>query len=347
MLRVLLGGIFIFFACLSGSAAGEPELVIRFSTQAPPNGQQFQSMLHFKERVEAESQGRLRVDIYDSGKLFEDGQVAAAVSAGKVELGHVNLSRYAETILVADAYYLPFLFTDVAVERASRTPDSEIRKLIEKAILDNAGARVLWWIPEGSILLMTKDTPLADPAALAGKSVRISGPTIAETVRLCGGVPKDVAANQQPKAYATGVVDVGMTSITAVMARSLYQSMKTITRTGHAASNFVVVVNEKFWRSLTDEQRTLLHTAAEIADKEAADRLVEFEDAAYAELEQKGIKIVSLSRRELQLWRACSSDVLTNFMNRAGAAGATLVAAYARLRQHPCCNPVETREPEN
>jgi len=343
----LLFSIFIFLAGIGRCLAGEPELVIRFTTQAPPNGQQFQSMLHFKERVEAESHGRMRLDIYDSGRLFEDGQVAAAVSAGKVEMGHVNLSRYAETTLVADAYYLPFLFTDAAVERASRAPESEIRQLIEDAILRNAGARVLWWIPEGSILLMTKDVSVANPAALAGKSVRISGPTIAETVRLCGGRPKDVAANEQPKAYASGAVDVGMTSITAVMARSLYQSMKTITRTGHAASNFVVVVNENYWRSLTDAQRTLLLTAARIADNEAADRLIEFEEAAYAELERKDVKIISLSRRDLQLWRICSSDVLTNFVAKAGPVAGQLVAAYARLRQHPCCNPVEVREPGN
>lgn len=172
MFRPLFGGIFIFLACLSRCLAGEPDLVIRFSTQAPPNGRQFQSMLHFKERVEADSLGRMRVDIYDSGKLFEDNQVAEAVSAGRVEIGHVNLSRYAETILVADAYYLPFLFADTAVERASRAPESEIKKLIEDAILRNAGARVLWWIPEGSILLMTKDMPVGNPAALSGKRVR-------------------------------------------------------------------------------------------------------------------------------------------------------------------------------
>jgi TRAP-type C4-dicarboxylate transport system substrate-binding protein len=219
LLRLSLG-VLILLASIDRCLCDEPEIVIRFSTQAPPNGQQFRSMLHFKERVEVESQRRMRVDIYDSGKLFEDGEVAAAVSAGKVEMGHVNLSRYAETIPVADAYYLPSLFTNVAVESASRAQDSEIRKLIEDAILKNAGARVLWWIPEGSILLMAKNASMVNPVALAGKSVSISGPTIAETVRLCGGVPKDVAANQQPQAYASGTVDVGMTSVTAVMARN-------------------------------------------------------------------------------------------------------------------------------
>ena len=120
--------------------------------------------------------------------------------------------------------------------------------------------------------MLTKDVLVANPAALAGKSVRIFGPTIAQTCAV-GGAPKDVAANQEPKVYAFGVVDVGMTSRTAVMARSLYQSMNTITWTGHAASTFVVVVNEKYWRSLTDEQRTRCRELAQIADKEAVDRL--------------------------------------------------------------------------
>jgi C4-dicarboxylate-binding protein DctP len=177
--------------------------------------------------------------------------------------------------------------------------------------------------------------------------VRISGPTIAQTVRLCGGIPKDVAANQQPVAYATGVVDVGMTSITAVMARELYKAMDTITRTGHAASNFVVVVNEKFWRSLRTDQRAVLQEAAEAADKEAARSLIEFEDAAFKELEDKGVTVVSLTSRELQLWRACSHNVLTDFLGKAGRPGELLIQAYARLRKDPCCNPVQERDPND
>lgn len=91
----------------------------------------------------------------------------------------------------------------------------------------------------------------------------------------------------------------------------------------------------------------MLQRAAQVADKEAADRLIEFEDAVYAELEQKGIKIVTLTRRELQLWRICSSDVLTDFVAKAGEAGERLVDAYGSLRQDPCCNPLETRDSDN
>jgi TRAP-type C4-dicarboxylate transport system substrate-binding protein len=170
---------------------------------------------------------------------------------------------------------------------------------------------------------------------------------LAGDVALHGHDLEDVAANQQPDAYASGAVDVGMTSLMAFMARNLHQSMKTITRTGHAASNYVVAVNENYWRSLTDGQRTLLLAAAQAADTEAARRLVAFEDAVPAAVEKQGVKIVSLSRRDLQLWRICSSDVLMRFMTTADAAGEKLIAAYARLLQDPCCNKAETHGPEN
>jgi len=105
-----------------------------------------------------------------------------------------------------------------------------------------------------------------------------------------------------------------------------------------------VVVNETFWGSLRSDQRAVLQDAAQAADKEAARSLIEFEDAAFKELEQKGVKLVSLSTRELQLWRACSHNVLTDFLTKAGKSGDTLIHAYARLRQDPCCNPVQERE---
>src|SRR5262245_47699489 len=122
MLRQLCSAALALAIIVGRAWAAEPELVIRFSTQAPPNGQQFETMKLFKDLVEAKSSGKMRVDIYDRGKLFEDGQVAAAVREGKVEIGHVNLSRYAETILVADAFYLPFMFNDVASKRPPHAP---------------------------------------------------------------------------------------------------------------------------------------------------------------------------------------------------------------------------------
>jgi C4-dicarboxylate-binding protein DctP len=321
------------------SLAEQSPLVIRLSTQASKDADYFQSMLHFKERVEESSHGAIRVDIYDSGKLYESDKVAAAVSAGEVEMAMVNLPRFAGAIPIADAYSLPFLFSNETLERASRKPASGIRVLIDDAILKQSGARVLWWIPEGSFVLLSKNAPISTPDDLSGKSVRSSGPTSAATLAACGGKPIEIPATQQPEAYASGRVEVGMTSIAAVIARKLFIPMKIISRNNQAHLNDVVVINEGYWRSLSDDYRRMLVEAAAAADQEAADRAVRFEEKAYDRLiGQEGATVMTLATHELMAWRMCSSDILSDFMAKAGASGQKLMAAYAKLLQDPCCD---------
>jgi C4-dicarboxylate-binding protein DctP len=333
--RTVPGRVFAAFLLLTiflGQCfADDAPLTIRLSTQTPPNGEVFESMRHFKERIETESAGKLRIEIYDSGKLYDSDQIVSAVTAGKVEMGMVNLTRYANTISLADVFSLPFLFSDPHIERRARNPDSEIRHLIDNEIL-KSGARVLWWIPEGSFVMLGKGQGIATPEALAGRTIRTAGQTITDTLKACGGIPKEIPATKQPDAYKVDEVEIGMTSITAVLARKLYLFRNTITRTNHAFLNDVVVINEAFWRTLSESQQKTLLRSAVLADHEAADRIIDFEKRAYDELIQKeGAKVFSLSNDEVQLWRFCSSDVLSNFMERAGFGGRELMAAYARL----------------
>lgn len=332
--RVLAASLFLIIFS-SPSFSDDIPLTIRLSTQTPPNGEVFESIRHFKERIESEGSGKLRIEIYDSGKLYDNNQIVDAVTSGKIEMGMVNLTRYADTIALTDFFSLPFLFSDPQIERRARAINSDIRRLIENEIL-KSGARVLWWIPEGTFVMLGKGQAITTPEALAGKTIRTSGQTVTDTLKACGGIPKEIAATKQPDAYKSDEVEIGMTSITAVLARKLFLFRNTITRTNHAFLNDVVVINNAYWKTLSEIQQKMLLSAAALADKEAADRIVDFEDRAYDELVQKnGTKVVSLSNDELQLWRFCSSDVLSNFMERAGRGGHELMAAYAGLLTTP------------
>ena len=100
MLKQFMKSVFILTIFLGQSLAEERPLVIRFSTQAPSDAEYFQSMLHFKQRVEAESNEKIRIDLSDSGKLYDSDKIAAAVSSGKVEIGMLNLTRLVRLFLL-------------------------------------------------------------------------------------------------------------------------------------------------------------------------------------------------------------------------------------------------------
>jgi C4-dicarboxylate-binding protein DctP len=96
--------------------------------------------VHFKERVEAASNGSIKIEIHDSARLYSDDGIAQAVTSGAVEMGYVNLARYASTSPATGIFQLPFLFNSEAILGAARAPGSEIRTLIEKAVSAEAAS---------------------------------------------------------------------------------------------------------------------------------------------------------------------------------------------------------------
>jgi C4-dicarboxylate-binding protein DctP len=335
--RIALHCLLFLVAGVYSQATGAP-ITIRISTQWPLANSNNLSFVHFKERLEAESKGDIRVEIYDNAKLYGDNTVAEAVRSGAVEMGFVSLTRYAAIVPAADLFQLPFLFNTKAIAAAARSPESEIRRAIDGAILVLGNSRVLWWVPSGPMVLLSNEASVADPQNLRGKTIRTFGPMMAAVMEECGGTPKDIAAEAQEKAYENRLVDMGMTGISIVMQRRLWRFMNTVTRTNHASVEGVAVINEKFWQSLSAAHKGLILSASQAADKEAAGLLEQIEAIAYRELAGKGIKIVDLTDDELLQWRICSSDVLTNFLQNGGALEQRVISAYGRLRLQPCCN---------
>jgi C4-dicarboxylate-binding protein DctP len=331
------------FCCIlvlpaGSSRAADAPITIRVSTQWPLANSSNLTFIHFKERVEADSKGALRVEIYDGAKLYGDSAIAGAVSSGAVEMGYINLSRYAAIIPAADAFQLPFMFNTNAIASAARAPGSEIRTLIDDAILTQNQSRVLWWVPSGVSVLLSNGQSVANPEVIAGKTVRTFGPMIEAIVRECGGIPKDIGGQEQEKAYQTHAVDIGMSGMSIVMERKLTRFMSIVTRTNHSSVEGVAVINEKFWQSLPAAYKGFILEASEAANDEGAALLTASEAAAYRTLTGNGIKIVDLSDEELLQWRICSGEVLTDFVEKSGKLGRDLILAYGRLRQQPCCN---------
>lgn len=330
---MILGAVF----CGASGSLGAPVL-IRISTQTPITTQSNQTFRRFKERVEAASAGEIRVEIHDAAKLFRDDQIADAIAEGKVEMGYVVMSRYAAKIPSVDVFQLPFLFNTDAVAAAARAPGSEIRRLIDNAILEQAHSRALWWVPQGQNVLLST-VSLADPDALSGKTVRTFGPMMESFVQHCGGKHKEVGGPEQAKAYQSRIVDVGMAGVSTMMERNLYESMNIVTRTNHATVEVVAAMNEAFFQSLSGGHKAILLDAAKAADAEAAQLLADNESSAYKVLADKKLAtVVPLTSDQLELWRICSSDVLTDFLDQAGSLGHELMSAYGRLRLQPCCN---------
>ena len=87
------------------------------------------------------------------------------------------------------------------------------------------------------------------------------GKTIGDFVAALGGTPVATAGSEQYGAYKRGKVDAGMTGVTAVVSRRLYEVTKHLTVTDHADVEFVVLINEGVWQGLANSERAVIAKA--------------------------------------------------------------------------------------
>jgi len=253
-------------------------------------------------------------------------------------MGGSRLGHFADTVPAIGIFLLPFMFNLLPLQDAAIQSASPFRTRLDAAILEKTGARVLWWSPFGTSILLSKSVPITSPAAMAGKTVRTYDKISEALVNGCGGLPVYLGGTEQYNGYKTGKAEVGQAGITFVVARRLWEVMDTLVNTRHLADGMVILINEQIWRSLTPEHQRILSEAAAEAQKAILVDLQLRESDAYALAQKNGMTIHEATPDEVAEWRACSSSVLEQFMSNSGELGQHLLTDYGWLRTQPCCS---------
>lgn len=320
---------------IARSAASEP-IKIRFTLQVSATEPFLGAPIgRFKEEVERETGKAIVIEIIDNVK---DDQIVDAVRSGANEMGLAPLYGIGRVLPAAGFIEQPFLFNFDDLIRAATSPESELRKLIDDAILSTMGLRVLWWETIGPQAIFTREGDARHPSSIMGKKMRAGSPTTSSFAARCGGAPLIVSTSKVQQAMADGTLDMVMMAPAAVWTRDLWKVSAAMTRTDHTAVEFLVVINEKVWQSLGDKHQSILGQAARRVERDARERSVQLNEKAYDFARSKGMKVHELSSRDVAEWRACNSDVLVDFMEKGGELAKALMRAYGRLRTAPCCS---------
>jgi C4-dicarboxylate-binding protein DctP len=333
------------FFCLSLA----PQMLVSFSAEAeqiklgvtlqlPITSHIGANLVQFKEEVQRRTKGVVVVEVHDNSRLYRDDEVIAAVASGAIELGITNYNQFSKRVPAIDIIGLPFLLNTEALVKAATSPDGEIRKLLDEAMLKATGTRVLWWQAYGSSVFFSKGRDTKHPSQIRGQKIRVSGENYAHLVKRCGGIPLVISASQQHQAIKDGGVDMITTGITGVDSRELWKVTDSITRTEHAALEFVVIINEKIWQTLDKSQQTVILESSRKVERALREEMADIEAKAYEFARAKGMRINELAPNDVAEWRACSAGVLEDYMNSAGELASLLMSSYGRLRIHPCCS---------
>jgi C4-dicarboxylate-binding protein DctP len=330
----------LLLACLAlvPFAAGAEQIKLRVTLQLPITNHLGVNLTQFKTEVEKQSGGTIQVEIFDNSRLYRDDQAVEAVSSGAIEMGSIGFSQFVARAPALELFTQPFLLNFEALVRAATDPDREVRKVLDNAVLDRFGVRILWLQSFGSSVFVSKGRDARTPAGIHGQRVRIWAANMAKFTKDCGGTPLVVSASKQLQAFKDGTVDMLTTGIASIESRGLWKELDTVTRTEHAALEFAVVINEKVWQSLRDDRKAIIVAAGKKVERELRQRMADVEARAFAFARSKGMKVYDLTPNEVAEWRACSADVMAEYMSKAGDTARRLMEAYGKLRTDPCCS---------
>ncbi len=329
MKRLIIGAASAAAIALT-SAAAMAQTTIRVTLQLPETHSLGQNWNAFKEIIEEKSGGELELLLFPAAQLYKDKQVPEAVGSGAIEAGSTFLGRFAGAVPAVDVINLPFFFRDEAHLRAAAANGSPMRDILDAAVLKETGAKVLWWQAFGRNIYLSRGTPLRVPGDIAGKKVRTYGKVLGWTIEALGGAPTLMSGSKQFLAYQQGAVDVGMTGTSAVESRKLYEVMDHMTLSYDSAIEFVAVINNDFFESLSAEHQKIILDAAAVVEQQLRDQVYSSEDSIVGELRSK-MTVIDLTDAERAQWREATKGVIDQFIAAGGETAKAVVAAGAGL----------------
>ena len=299
------------------SSALSAATTIRVTLQLPESHPLGDNWKEFKQIVEEKSKGDLKVIIFPSAQLYKDNQVPEAVGTGAIEAGSASLGRFAGSVPAVDVVSLPFLFDGEAHLRTNVAAGSKMRTILDEAILKETGAKILWWQAYGHNVYLSNGKPIRTPDDLKGKKVRTYGKVQGWTAEAFGGAPTLMSGSKQFLAYQQGAVDAGMTGLSAVPSRKLYEVMENMTISNDSIIEFVAVMNNEFFNSLSPENQAIITDAAKTVEANLRDYIFSSEEEMAKSVEDK-MNVIYLTDEERALWRKAAEPVVERFISEVG-----------------------------
>ena len=306
------------------------ERTLRVSLQVPVKHPVGANIAFFKQEVEKLSKGQLKLELYDSAQLYKGNEIPQAVGSGAIDMGLVLIDEYAGTIPAVGLFSVAFLFPTYEVLAKAAGPDSPVRQQIDEMIR-KTGTRVMWWQDYGPIQLVSKK-PVSMPQEVKGQKVRVLGKPSGDFVEALGGIPVKIGGSEQFMAYQRGTVDIGMTGTTAIESRKLFEVMDYVTITNHAQTEFLVVMNDKLFDSLSDQEKKWMKEAALSAElKIRAETKKENLDSEKFIADKTKMKVINLTAEQINAWQTAAAPAVEAYIKDAGPEGKRLVDEVRKL----------------
>jgi tripartite ATP-independent transporter DctP family solute receptor len=267
----------------------------------------------FKELVEAESAGRIKVNVYPSGQLGGETDLIQSAQEGTLSMAMVS-GPFARVCAEASVLEIPYLFPSAPTAWA--VLDGSFGRELSAHCLKKTGLRTLAYGETGFRNFTNSQHPVAEPKDLDGLKIRVmTNPLYVEMVKAMGGEPTPIAWPEVPAALTTGVVDGQENPISVIYANKFYEMQKYLTLDSHVYGTDFFLINDEIFTSLSPADQTIVTRAAKIAA--LAGRAIQQINSAegLAALAKKGMIVTTPTAGQLEKFQAIAQPAVVKWLS--------------------------------
>jgi tripartite ATP-independent transporter DctP family solute receptor len=268
------------------------------------------ALVFFAKRVDEESKGRIKIDIFNGGMLGSEAQTLQFVKDGSLDLVISDPSAGAPFAKELDFFALPFLFRNYAHWQAAL--DGEPGKAYARLIEGKTGLKIIgYWGGSTRNVLSTKK-PINGIDDLKGFRLRlISSPLKVNAWKAVGTVPTPIAFMETYLAMKSGVVDGMENESVAVREMKFYEPAPFIARTEHEFTVRPLFISKKTFDKLPADLQQIVVKCAQEAT--VLERSTEVDANVSAEAEMQGKLGVKFNAIDKEPFKAATKPVIADF----------------------------------
>jgi C4-dicarboxylate-binding protein DctP len=284
------------------SAADAQPVVMRISEQVPPAHHLTKILQDFAADVKARTNGSVDVQLFGSEQLARAAENFPQVARGNIEAAASVNFQWGTTIPEMSATLVPYFMTDLA--KIKRFPTSEARRFLDQKLEARGVHSVGWFYITRESIFTSGKKPLITVDDFKGVKIRGLNSLTDHALTAVGAAPSAMPGSEVYQALQAGVLDAGLTDLSAAYSRKYYEIQKYGTVAPYFTIFFHVYVNPQWWSKLTPAQRQAIEAAAAKAEQDAFTITEATAADALVQLKAKGMQIHVQTPEEQAAWRA-------------------------------------------
>lgn len=263
--------------------------------------------LKFKEYVEKESGGRIKVNIYPNAQLGGDRETIEGTQAGQITMMASSNAVQVNFVPSAVIFDLPFIYPDIETARKVLSDEA-----FTKAIAAQYAKGGLHYVgaSDQGFRTLTANKEVHLPADMNGVTLRTMENKYHMALwRDIGANPTPLAFNELYTALQQGTADGQENPIELIHSQKFYEQQKYVVYTNHILQTIVWIMNEGFYTSLPEDMKAIVDEGSKLAIGNAN----QFQDenvAGYIKtIGDYGVNFIELTPEERQAFADAAKPV--------------------------------------